>query len=78
MAYAATTIDIWTICDHPTDFPDQFTACRHVAEAGRSYPTGELLVADDIEALRREMVERGLVCIGRQAGDDPVIVECWI
>ncbi|TAZ20728.1 hypothetical protein ELH77_19170 [Rhizobium ruizarguesonis] len=75
---AAIGLDIWTICERPSDFPDSFTArCHSVTSAG-SEPTGLLLVADDIETLRKEMIRRGLTCISREPGDDPVIVESWL
>jgi hypothetical protein len=43
-----------------------------------SEPTGHLLVAEDIDTLRKEMIRRGLTCISREPGDDPVIVESWL
>jgi hypothetical protein len=71
-------LDMWTLCANPADFPGKFTARRHTVDEDKSQPTAELLVADDIEVLRRELAERGFVCVGRHAGDDPVIVESWL
>lgn len=70
-------LNIWTIYDHPRDFPNCFVARRHEVRSGESAPTADVAISTDLEALRSEMMNRGLVCIPRQSGDDPMIVESW-
>ena len=72
------SMDIWVLCKHPTDYPDKYTARRHVANAAGYGPTSDVIVDDNIDNLRVQMLERGLICIDRAAGDDPVIVESWL
>jgi len=69
---------IWTITEKPRDYPNCFVARKHVATAGASRPTPELIISTDLEKLREEMRRRGLVLIPREPGDDPVIVESWL
>lgn len=71
-------LNIWTITEKPRDFPNCFVACRHEVSDGGHKPTKDLIVSTDIEALRSELMDRGLICIPRSSGDDPVIVESWI
>jgi hypothetical protein len=67
-------LPIWTIYDHPTDFPDSFVARKFVF--GR--PTDAILTAPTLDELRRKLADIGLVALTRSPGDDPKIVETWI
>jgi hypothetical protein len=72
-------LHIWTIYDHPLDFPDVFVArLSLVGGDGGPKVTDQILTAPDLDTLRREFVRRGLTCITRSPNDDPVIVECWL
>lgn len=71
-------LSVWTIYDRPRDFPDTYVARRHVVEKGGPRVTDETMISTSLEALRNEMTRRGFVCIPRQSGDDPNIVESWI
>lgn len=55
-----TKLGIWTVYDHPRDYPDTYVARLHVVEAGGSRPTDEIIRSTDLEALRAEMLRRGL------------------
>jgi hypothetical protein len=70
--------DIWTIYDHPTDFPDNFVARRFEIAGPRPLITGDVLVARSLEALRAWMQSRDLFCIQRTVDDDEKIVETWV
>jgi hypothetical protein len=65
---------IWTIYDRPTDYPHGHIARRHEAPGG---PTDHMLTGE-LEELRDVMRGAGLVCVCRQEGDEPPIVESWI
>ena len=73
---------MWTIYDHPLDFPDKFVARRwDIVRAGnKTEPVAraEHVTADTLDELRRDMMRRGLVCLTRSDGDEPQIVETWL
>lgn len=70
-------LNIWTIYDHPRDLPDVFVARRFEIGGEHGGPTGDILTAPTLDALRKKL-PWGLVRIMRQDGDDPCIVECWL
>lgn len=70
---------IWTIYDHPSDFPDYFILRPHdVLPGGIVVENGEGYACPDIEVLREHMRGMGLTCIPRRPEDDPIIVESWL
>jgi hypothetical protein len=69
---------MWVIYDHPRDRPDSWVARKWVFDRSRYMPTSEVLTAAKLDTLRAGMVQRGLVCLARDATDDPCIVEAWI
>lgn len=71
-------LSIWTITHAPVDVPNgKFVARRHVVEPGKTYPTQDGYVSDDLEELREFFRCKGLFCFPRDEDDDPVIVESW-
>jgi hypothetical protein len=68
---------IWTIYDHPADYPDWFVARPHIIRPKTSGPLPMHLMAKDLETLRA-MLPDGLTRLNRQDGDDPTIVEVWV
>lgn len=75
---AESVLSIWTIYDHPKDFPGGYVARRWDVTPVGSKPTCEHIYSDDLEQLRDEMATRMLTCIPRQDLDDPVILESWL
>ena len=71
-------LEMWTLYDHPRDHPGKFVARKFDVGEGISQATGETLLADTLQALRAEMLARGLVCLSRDPNHDPVIIETWI
>lgn len=71
-------LDIWTIYDHPRDYPDGFIARRFEVGSGEHRPTLDVLKADTLEELQTVLQRRGMVCIPRSPGDERQIVESWI
>ena len=69
------TLSLWTVYDHPTDYPDSYVARRFEVPGG---PTDDVLETETLEALRAEFERRGLVCLPRASGDDPRIIETWL
>lgn len=70
---------MWTIYDHPSDWPDWIVARAWYCDKGpEPVPGDRLLMNKDIDKMRALMVDMGLVCLGRNEGDDPAVVETWI
>jgi hypothetical protein len=72
-------VTIWTITHRPRDLP----GAEYVARAHFILPGGTIEVAaDHLEAASlaaiRAALPPGLICLGRSAEDDPVIIESWI
>lgn len=67
-------IDIWTVYDHPSDWPDWYVARRFDGEE----PTDDMLMNRSLAALRDSLADMGLTCLARSQEDDPVIVETWL
>jgi hypothetical protein len=69
---------MWTIYDHPRDYPQHFVARKWEIWLGMAIPTTEIVKAEDLPTLRALFESKGLVVIDRQADDDPVVVETWL
>lgn len=66
-----------TIYVSPADMPGHFVAREwHIARGGVDPIPGRAWKADTLEAAR-SIVPPGMFCLGRQADDDPTIVETW-
>lgn len=70
-------LSLWTIYDHPRDYPRDYVAREFLVEV-EAVATANVLVSKDIDAIRDELYRRGFVRMERLAGDDPCIVETWI
>lgn len=72
-------VEMWTVYDHPTDYPDVFIARRTmIYSGGTTVMTGDTVTTVTLTDIRREMKSRGLARIPRWEDDDPKIVEVWI
>jgi hypothetical protein len=71
------TISQYAIYDHPRDYPDHFVVREWRAIDGQPVPSEDCWLAQTLEDARA-LIPSGFYCIGRWAGDDPVIVEVWI
>ena len=71
------TLSLWTIYDHPKDYPDHFVAQKWVIENGQKKWTDRILLHTSLEGLRAQL-PIGLYCLPRQEEDDPIIVETWV
>ena len=67
---------IWTIYDHPSDFPDSFVARKFIGYE----PTKEILVAGTLQETRKiiQNLAGKQHRIARSSDDDPKIVESWL
>lgn len=73
-------LQMWTVYDHPTDYPHDFVARRwDVGGGGGGEPvkTDIVMTAKFLDDLR-DMLPPGLYCLPRLDDDDPKIVETWL
>jgi hypothetical protein len=70
-------LSIWTVYDHPRDYPNSWVARRFEISNKGVGITREMFLADTLEELR-VLLPVGLVRLNRQASDDPKIVETWL
>lgn len=74
---------MWTVYDHPEDYPNEFLARMWVVPTGPGVDhepifTGQIMASTDLHLIRRWMQHQGLACITRNPDDDPVILETWL
>lgn len=70
---------MWTIYDHPTDFPDYYVAREYKISVDNTHgPTDNFIKALDLDLLRAKMHIKGLTPLARDPSDDPKIIETWI
>lgn len=65
-------LEIWTVYDHPRDFPDEFVARLWINDQR----TDTLVRGRTLDEVR-ELIPFDLTRMPRMEGDDPVIVETW-
>ena len=70
-------LTIWTIYDHPRDYPTKWVLRPYRIVGGNVTIVGEAETADSLEAIRAK-VPRWCVRLLRDPSDDPVIVERWV
>jgi hypothetical protein len=73
------SLAMWVVYDHPTDYPNSFVARRFDVDAAGPKPSASIIIAPDLEKLQDVLeFEMGLVKLMRSPGDDPKIVETWL
>jgi hypothetical protein len=67
-------LSMWTVYDHPSDYPDKYVARCFSGEQ----PTSSIIIAENLEVIRYILcLEMGLTR-QRSPEDDPKIVEVWL
>lgn len=64
---------IWTIFDHPLDYPSGFIARKFILDQ----PTKQTMRGSSLESVRVQL-PHGLTCIPRDKDDHPSVVESWL
>ena len=67
-------LEIWTVYDHPVDYPNSFVARKFFNEQ----PTQEVIVAQDVEDIRQIFRQWDLQIVPRFPDDMPSIMEIWL
>jgi hypothetical protein len=70
------TLPVYTLYDHPTDYPDKWVIRLFVG----ADPTSGIWLADTLHEARTiiNAIAPGTVCLARHPTDDPKIVETWL
>lgn len=71
-------LPMWTVYDHPSDYPNNYVARQVLIWKDGSQTSPQFMIGPDLKMIREQLMMMGLTCIGRQPGDDPVIVEVWL
>lgn len=69
---------MWTVYDHPKDYPNNYVARMFLVMDGETRATDELMVCPELEPIREQLRARGLFHFTRWTSDDPVILETWM
>lgn len=72
---------MWTVYDHPLDYPNGYIARLWEVTADGGVPTGHTMQgAGDfgLHLIRRFMEQQGFACLARGDDDDPAILETWL
>jgi hypothetical protein len=71
---------MWTVYDHPSDYPDKWVARKWLVDGSGTCPTDEVLIASSLENIREllQILHPGVTRICRDGSDDPCIAEVWI
>jgi hypothetical protein len=70
-------IYVYTIYDHPGDYPNHFVVRCTLIYQGKVMPDDHAWLAPTLEQARL-FIPPGLNPLPRNPEDDPVIVECWL
>lgn len=76
-AQARGVLNMWTVYDHPKDFPHSYVARRFEIGGGEPLATPDI-VQGELSIIREGFRQCGLTCLTRNEGDDPGIVETWL
>lgn len=69
---------MWTVYDHPTDYPDVYVARLFEVTASGAKPTSIMLHSEELSGIRAAMMANGLTRLQRSEDDDAKIVEVWL
>lgn len=70
-------LSVWTVFDHPTDYPEVFIARKWLLVSGVAVATSETVTGPTLQSVR-DQIPAGLHCFARSPEDDVYIVESWL
>lgn len=73
-------MNLYTVYESPTDYPDKYVVRRWEVEAPDNVPTAKnvVMIGSDLNEIRNALQKIGLFVIPRDESDDKKIVETWI
>jgi hypothetical protein len=73
--YSGIGLPIWTLYDHPHDFPEHYVLRLFDGMSGQASPV--IFLANTLDDIHRAMAV-GYICICREEGDDPKIICSYV
>ena len=73
-----TWLSIWTIYEHPGDYPDGFVVRKFDIVHGKTEPVPSIAFGAPTLETARSLLPAGLRRLPRAETDEPQIVESWI
>lgn len=70
-------LSVWTVFDHPTDYPEVFIARKWLLISGVAVATSETVTGPTLQSVR-DKIPPGLHRFPRSPEDDVYIVESWL
>lgn len=70
-------LHVWTVYDHPHDYPNSFVARLFIVRGGADYATNQVIEAATLDELHAQLPP-GLYRMPRDPMDDEKIMEVWI
>jgi hypothetical protein len=70
-------LSMWTVYDHPKDFPHTYIARRFEVNGAGAVATDDT-VQGELRIIRKSFARCGMVCLTRSPEDDANIVETWL
>jgi hypothetical protein len=78
-AQANGVLNMWTVYDHPSDFPESYVARRFEVGGRHLQPFATTdIIQGELSIIREGFRQCGLTCLVRSDGDDPKIMEVWL
>lgn len=71
-------IQMFTIYDHPKDYPGCYIARKWLIGPGSVNATTDIIIGTDVSKIREKIKKLGFSRIPRSVNDDPVILETWM
>ena len=71
-------LSLWSIYDHPDDFPDNYVARMFHSDKDGARATNKVMVGPSLNQIRNVMQSAGLTCLMRDRNDPPNVVETWL
>jgi len=72
-------LSMWTIYDHPTDYPDNFIAREWIiGREPAAISITDNVIIGSLENIRMRLQAKGLMRLRRDRNDDEKIIESWL
>lgn len=81
MSYPEGSLPVYTIYDHPADYPDEYVARTFLVTPDSSpQATNETFASTDLDMVRRwvQHIAPGSVRLDRSEEDHPTVLESWL
>lgn len=73
-------LSMWTVYDHPTDYPEGYLARRFEVTAEGATPMLDCIAGPSLDAVRQHLIHHAgmSAALARSPDDHPNVLETWI